>query len=148
MHRNDIDLVECDLTIERLPKSTLRQLEPDSAQPYQPPRCWLPGEHTGGPKERPQPAAPRPRSSSAPNSASSQQQNSVSPRTIYKTNTYRALKAHQPINTNIQKKTQYPCLDAHSERLSTRRRKPLQTRRRTSVGGSERGDGGCEGSIG
>jgi hypothetical protein len=48
------------LTIEQLPNSDHRQLEPDSAPPYQPPRCWLPGEHTGGLKERPQPLAPQP----------------------------------------------------------------------------------------
>jgi hypothetical protein len=81
------------LTIEQLPNSDHRQLEPDSAPPYQPHRCWLPGEHTGGPKERPHPEAPRP-----PLQLRSKQRLKpparlrVAKKTIYKiTNTYQAL---------------------------------------------------------
>ena len=138
MHRNDADLVECELTIEQLPKSTLRQLEPDSAPPYQPPRCWLPGEHTGGPKEGPQPSAPQRPLSSAPTSAL----NEVPPcrhrpYKYYLQEQSSTGKPRQPIEY-IYTYTQYPCLDAHSEQLSNRSRKPLQTRRRSRVRGSGR----------
>ena len=141
MHRNDIDLVECDLTIEQLPKSTLRQLEPDSAQPYQPPRCWLPGEHTGGPKERPQPAAPR-------TSLQLRSKQRFKPPAKLRIAKDHLQDKHVPGTKSPPTykyrytKTQNPCLDAHSEQLSTRRREPLQSRRRTRVRGSGRGDGG------